>query len=144
MSEDRKQILEMLASGRVTAGEAERLLAALERNPAPGAAAPARTFGSLKYLRIQVEREPDPGDDAQTKVNIRVPIQLLRAGVKLKSLLPDDARDQMNEALREKGVNFDINQFKPENLDEMLANLNDLSIDVDKKSRKAKIRIFCE
>ncbi|HVU22015.1 MAG TPA: hypothetical protein VHE09_14890 [Rhizomicrobium sp.] len=144
MNEDRKQILDMLASGRITAEEAERLIAALERNPSSGTAAPTRTFGSSKYLRIQVEREPDPGDDAQTRVNIRVPIQLLRAGVKLKSLLPEDARDQMNDAMREKGVKFDINQFKPENLDEMLANLNDLSIDVDKKSRKAKIRIFCE
>ena len=143
MNDDRKQILDMLASGRITADEAERLIAALERNPTPDAAA-ARTFGSSKYLRIQIEREPDPGDDAQTRVNIRVPIQLLRAGVKLKSLLPEDARDQMNDAMREKGVNFDINQFKPENLDEMLANLNDLSIDVDKKNRKAKIRIFCE
>jgi len=64
--------------------------------------------------------------------------------VKLKGLLPEDARTQMNEALREKGVDFDVNQFKPENLDEMLANLNDFSIDIDKKSRKAKVRIFCE
>lgn len=144
MNDDRKQILDMLASGRITADEAERLIAALERTPSSGPAAPARTFGSSKYLRIQVEREPDRGDGEQTRVNIRVPIQLLRAGVKLKSLLPEDARDQMNDAMREKGVNFDINQFKPENLDEMLANLNDLSIDVDKKNRKAKIRIFCE
>jgi len=50
----------------------------------------------------------------------------------------------LNEALREKGVDFDINQFKAENLEEMLAHLNDLSIDIDKKSRKAKIKIFCE
>ena len=143
MSENRKQILEMLASGRITADEAERLLSALENGPIIDVT-PARTFGSSKYLRILIEREPDRGHDEQTRVNIRVPLQLLRAGVKLKSLLPDDARDQMNEALREKGVDFDVNQFKVENLDEMLANLNDLSIDIDKKNRKAKVRIFCE
>jgi hypothetical protein len=143
MSENRKRILEMLAAGRITAGEAERLLSALENGPIIDVT-PARTVGSLKYLRILIEREPDRDHDEQTRVNIRVPLQLLRAGVKLKSLLPDDARDQMNEALRKKGVDFDVNQFKAENLDEMLANLNDLSIDVDKKDRKAKIRIFCE
>ena len=143
MSEDRKQILDMLASGRITADEAERLIAALERKPA-AEAAPTRSLGNSKYLRVQIEREPDRGDDSETKVNIRVPLQLLRAGVKLKSLLPEDARDQMNEAMRDKGVQFDVNQIKPENLEEMLASLNDLSIDVDKKSRKAKIRIFCE
>jgi len=143
MSEDRKQILEMLAAGKVTADEAERLIAALERTPS-SEVAPAKSFGASKYLRILVERDPDRGDDTQTRVNIRVPLQLLRAGVKLKSLLPEDARDQMNEAMREKGMGFDINQFSGENLDEMLAQMNDLSIDIDKKNRKAKVRIFCE
>lgn len=143
MSEDRKQILEMLAAGKVTADEAERLIAALERTPS-SEVAPAKSFRASKYLRILVERDPDRGDDTQTRVNIRVPLQLLRAGVKLKSLLPEDARDQMNEALREKGMGFDINQFSGENLDEMLAQMNDLSIDIDKKNRKAKVRIFCE
>ena len=143
MSENRKRILEMLANGRINPDEAERLLTALENGPIVDVT-PARTFGSSKYLRILIEREPDRDHDEQTRVNIRVPLQLLRAGVKLKSLLPDDTRDQMNEALREKGVDFDINQFKAENLEEMLANLNDLSIDIDKKSRKAKVRIFCE
>ena len=143
MNENRRRILEMLASGRINADEAERLLSALESRPAIDAT-PSRTFGTSKYLRILVEREPERAGDEQTKVNIRVPLQLLRAGVKLKSLLPDDAREQMNEALRAKGVDFDINQFKAENLDELLANLNDLSIDIDKKSRKAKVRIFCE
>ena len=143
MSENRKRILEMLANGRISAYEAERLLNALENGPIVDVT-PARTFGTSKYLRILVEREPERDGDEQTKVNIRVPLQLLRAGVKLKGLLPEDARDQMNEALREKGVDFDVNQFKVENLDEMLANLNDLSIDIDKKSRKAKVRIFCE
>jgi len=143
MSENRRRILDMLATGRINAAEAERLLNAIENGPIVDVT-PARTFGASKYLRILIERDPDRDDDEQTRVNIRVPIQLLKAGVKLKGLLPDEARDQLNEALREKGVAFDVNQFKAENLDEMLANLNDLSIDVDKKSRKAKIRIFCE
>ena len=143
MSENRKRILDMLAGGRITAGEAERLLNALENGPIVDVT-PARSFGTSKYLRILVEREPERAGDEETRVNIRVPLQLLRAGVKLKGLIPDEAREQMNEALREKGVDFDVNQFKAENLDEMLANLNDLSIDIDKKSRKAKVRIFCE
>lgn len=143
MSENRRRILEMLANGRINAGEAERLLSALDNGPNVEAA-PARSFGNSKYLRILVERQPERAGDEETKVNIRVPLQLLRAGVKLKSLLPDEARDQLNEALREKGVAFDVNQFKAENLDELLENLNDLTIDIDKKSRKAKVRMFCE
>jgi len=34
MNENRRQILEMLAAGKITADEAERLIAALESGPA--------------------------------------------------------------------------------------------------------------
>ncbi len=36
MNENRRQILEMLAAGKITADEAERLIAALEGPPAAG------------------------------------------------------------------------------------------------------------
>jgi hypothetical protein len=43
MSENRKQILDMLAAGKITADEAERLIAALERAPGgDSAGAPTR------------------------------------------------------------------------------------------------------
>lgn len=141
MNEDRKQILEMLSSGRITADEAERLMAALDGAPASSPA----PKGMPKYLRVQIEADDRHGGDTMTKVNIRVPLALLRAGVKLKSLLPEDARDQVNEAMREKGMDFDINQIKPENLDELIENLKDVSIDISgKKNRHATIRVFCE
>lgn len=75
---------------------------------------------------------------------IRVPIALLRAGVKFANLIPREARGKVNEVLREKGMSFDINQMKPENLDELIDNLQDLSIGVDKKNRKATVKLFCE
>jgi uncharacterized protein YhdP len=143
MSENRKQILSMLAEGRITAGEAERLIAALE-NPAPEAASmPAAA--PPKYLRVLIEAGDDADGETKTRVNIRVPLRLLRAGVKLASLLPPDARDQMNEALKEKGVAFDIHQFRPENLDELIENLKDVSIDVAKGGTKTvTIKVFSE
>jgi hypothetical protein len=88
-----------------------------------------------KYLRVVVEAEDDHGADTLTKVNIRVPFQLLRAGVKLANFLPPKARTQVNEALREKGVDFDLNQIKPENLDELIEQLQDMVIDIDHDKR---------
>jgi hypothetical protein len=41
MNEDRRKILEMLATGKITADEADRLLAAMERGPADSGAADA-------------------------------------------------------------------------------------------------------
>ncbi|MBU6296883.1 MAG: hypothetical protein KGJ79_04955 [Alphaproteobacteria bacterium] len=140
MNEDRKQILQMLSEGKITPDEAERLIAALEKT---GDAAPYRD-GAPKYLRVLVEAEKEGAGEELTKVNIRVPITLLRAGVKLAGLIPQEARGHVNEALREKGMTFDISQLKPENLDELIDNLRDLSIDVDQKNRLVKVKVFCE
>lgn len=143
MNDDRRSILGMLAEGKITADEAERLLVALDRAPA-AAAAPA-DFPSnrprAKYLRVCVDTD-EPGDGGPTKVNIRVPMQLLRAGVRLSSIIPPAARDQVNAALREQGVPFDLHQLRPENLEDLVDQLNDLTVDVDQE--KTKVRIFCE
>jgi hypothetical protein len=145
MSEDRRSILQMLAEGKVTADEAERLIAALERpsaNALPGAG-PTPTGPSRpppKYLRVAVDT--DEGHGGPTKVNVRVPMQLLRAGVRLSSIIPAHAREKVNAAMARNGVDFDINSLKPENLEALIEQLNDLTVDVDQE--RTKVRIFCE
>jgi hypothetical protein len=145
MSDNRKQILEMLAEGRITAAEAERLLAALDGAAAAAESKPPAAVAPPRYLRVQIDADDAKGGDVRSKVNIRVPLQLLRAGVKLASVLPPDARERMNEALHEKGVGLDINQIKPENLDELIENLKDVSIDVSgRRGRTATIKVSVE
>lgn len=141
MSEDRRSILQMLSEGKLTPDEAERLIAALERDPAPrleGAAPKSKP--APKYLRVAVDT--DEGHGGPTKVNVRVPMNLLRAGVRLSSIIPPHARDRVNAAMRENGVPFDINSLKPENLEELVEQLNDLTVDVDQD--RTKVRIYCE
>ena len=141
MNEHRREILEMLASGKITASEAERLIAAFDKNQSAGTSAQkSAAKPSPKYLRVLVETEEDK--DGPVKVNVRVPMQLLRAGVRLASLIPAQARDHVNDAMREHGVMIDLNQIKPENLEEILDQLNDLTVDVDQKNNK--VRVFCE
>jgi hypothetical protein len=140
MSENRRQILQMLSEGKITADEAERLIAAVEKETAgasPGAAAP-RTE-KLKYLRVVVD---STDHDGPTKVNVRVPMQLLRAGVRLTNFIPPAARERMNSAMKSKGIDFDVNQLKPENLEELIEQLNDFTVDIDHDD--AKVRVFCE
>jgi hypothetical protein len=147
MSENRKQILEMLSSGRINADEADRLLAALETGDAQSS-----TSGSalnpkspFKYLRVVVD-SADSGADGATKVNLRVPLQLLRAGVRLAGLIPPGALHKANDALREQGVPIDLSKVKPENLEELVEQLHDLSVDIDapEKNGKVNVRVFCE
>ncbi len=141
MNENRRKILEMLAQGKITAEEAERLIGALEREPpAVGPSSEPSAKAKPKYLRVVVSDENKQGKPVQ--VNVRVPLQLLRAGVKLTSLIPAHARDRVNFALHKEGIQFDLNQINPQNLEELLEHLEDLTVDIDEQ--KTKARIFCE
>jgi SHOCT-like protein len=149
MNEHRREILDMLAAGKITSDEADRLLAALDKDKDKGQPMRAATSGSNsspkpqpKYIRVLVEAEDDKARGGPVKVNVRVPMQLLRAGVRLASLIPAPARDRVNAALHEKGMVFDLNQIKPENLEELVDQLNDLTVDVDQSN--TKVRVFCE
>jgi len=141
MNDNRRQVLEMLANGKITAEEAERLIAALERNGSNGAGATALSEADkVKYLRVLVDTK-DPLD-GPTKVNVRVPMQLLRAGVRLTGVIPASAREEVNNALRKEGIAFDINNVTPQNLEELIEQLRELTVDVDNEN--TKVRVFCE
>ncbi len=139
MNAERKQILQMLSDGQINTDEAERLLGAVEQGPRE--AAPRAPGEKPKYLRVVVDAE-DHKSGGPVKVNVRVPMQLLRAGVRLSSIIPPQARDRANAAMHEHGVTFDLNQLKPENLEDLIEQLDDLTVDVDQD--RAKVRVFCE
>jgi hypothetical protein len=138
MNDNRRQILDMLAQGKITAEEAERLIAALERGAA-GATAMSES-DKVKYLRVLVDTN-DP-QEGPTKVNVRVPMQLLRAGVRLTGVIPASARQEVNNALRKEGIPFDINNLTPQNLEELVEQLRELTVNVDNEN--TKVRVFCE
>jgi hypothetical protein len=141
MNEHRRRILDMLAGGKITADEAEKLIVALE-TPSENAQPPKPA--SPKYLRVMVDADDGTGRDTPKKVNIRVPLQLLRAGVRLSGMMPEHARERVNQRLRERGIAFDIAQLKPENIEELIAQLNDLSVDVDAANGHKRVKVFCE
>jgi hypothetical protein len=140
VNEQRRQILEMLAEGKVTADEAERLINALEREqpeaPQPGA---PRQKPRPKYLRVLVE---DNSSDPPGRVNVRVPLQLLRAGVRLTSLIPPQALTRINAKLSDSGVPIDLTLLKPQDIEELIDQLDEVTIDVDDPD--SKVQVFCE
>jgi hypothetical protein len=147
MGEETRKILEMLREGKIGTEEAEKLLAVVAPESASaGGSAEGRTDSAgtaggqaKKYLRIQVE--PEPGVEHGDRVNIRVPMKLIRAGLKLASFLPKDAQTQVDKALHDKGMEFNLSQLKPEDLEELVSNLDELTVDVEGKE---KVRIYAE
>ncbi len=104
-------------------------------------AASASPKAGPKYLRVLVDTD-EPAQGGPTKVNIRVPLALVRAGVRLTSVIPPQAREHINAEMAKNGVPFDIGQIRPENLEDMIDQINDLQVDVDQE--RTKVRVFCE
>ena len=144
MEDNRRQILDMLAEGKIQVDEAERLLSLVsaEGESADHEQPTTANRSSAKYLRICVEPGDDADDDHAERVNIRVPLALIRAGVKLAALIPSSSADSVNEELRKKGIKFDIGSLKAEDLDPLIDALQDLEVDV--KGGRHKVRVFVE
>jgi Fe-S-cluster formation regulator IscX/YfhJ len=139
MSDNQKRILDMLAEGKISADEAQKLLGAIGPESDETRSTPTR---DAKYLRVVIHPDPDaPETDDVRKVNVRIPIALIRAGIKFTSLIPADASGQINAALKEKGIDFDVRNLKPEDLEELIAALHDLEVDVQSGKEKAHIYV---
>jgi hypothetical protein len=82
------------------------------------------------------------GGDGPGRVNVRVPLQLLRAGVRLTSLIPPQALTQVNAELNKSEVPIDLTQLKPQHIEELVDQLDDVTVDVDHP--EAKVQVFCE
>ncbi len=146
MSSERMQILEMLQEGKINARDAERLLRALGKSmPDDGEddETRPRRRGGAKYFRVVVEPRPEAGGDPLgERVNIRVPIAVIRAGMKLTALIPAQASERVNQALSEKGVDFDIRKLDTSQVEELIEALSDLEVDVSDGAQR--VRVFVE
>ena len=137
MTEERKKILEMLANGKITIAEAEKLLNAVEskidETPKGELLSPTKI---PKYLFVKVDSTN--GD----KVNIRIPLKIIRAGIKLKSLIPQEAQEKIDEKLGEKGVNFKLEDISDENIHELMEALTEFEVNVEDRKGE-NVRIYC-
>lgn len=143
MSEERQRILAMIAQGKISVQEAEKLLDALNISKgdsmnAQYGAPTADVKRNVKFLRVVVEsKEKD-------NVNVRVPMALLRAGLRLSALIPPVAYQKINEKMAEKGVEFDINQFlKSGNIEELIESMSELNVDVN-SAEGDLVKVFFE
>jgi hypothetical protein len=147
MTDNTKRILELVAQNKISVDEAQKLLDLVEKEhtaenkqdiPETG-----KTWKDVpKYLRVVVE--PAGGDHSGSgseRVNIRVPVALIRAGMKLTSLIPSDAVEKANVALKEKGIDMDLNKIKAADIEPLIDALSELEIEVNDEK---KVRVYME
>lgn len=135
MSVETRKVLEMLAAGKITSEDAERLLDKLNAVTEPANNAPENRDSTgatppRKYLRVVVT-------GAGKDVNMRVPLSFVRTGVGMMGVLPIDVAQKLGE----RGIDLDaLSCLRGDKLDEAL---NALDVEIDKGNGK-HVRIFCE
>ena len=134
-SSEQKQVLEMLAAGKISVEDAHRLLDKLrqvadQRPDADADAAPAAS--KPKYLRIQAN-----GADDSDHVNLRIPLGMARAGIGLSAILPDWVQRHVVIG------GIDLTKELDLSSQDLLDNLEELDISLDSLSGET-VRIFCE
>jgi hypothetical protein len=143
MSDETRRILDLLAAGKISADEAEQLLKAAAQETEADAA-PAETPGAAgaepKFLRIEVHkaaRDLRP----EKNVNIRVPISMVRGGMRLGALIPGTSV-RIQDALRDKGLDLDWSKLDRADLAAVLKDVGELTMDVD--DGRARVKITAE
>jgi hypothetical protein len=156
MSESQKKILEMLAQGKINVDDAQRLMSAVGAEEGGRSEAGRKNTGQSdigaiankvlagrKYLRVTVTPPEGATDGKPERVNVRVPMSLIRAGIKLTALIPPDALDKANNALHEKGINFDVRNIKQDDLEELIDAIGDMQVDIE-GGKGEKVKVFVE
>ena len=167
-ADPRNRVLDLLSEGKITADEAKSLLALVsggERSRGDGGGEAReerrdrRERGHSRerdrvrdrqrgrgnsggvYFRVRVDPRVDAGaSPTGDRVNIRVPIGLIKAGARLTSLIPGAAADRVNEMLAERGIDLDFKNLDADRLEEILAE-GDFMIDITEGDFRIRISV---
>ena len=152
MGDETRRVLDLVAQGKITVDEAHQLLAAIGA-PAPAADATAAPpldgdRPQPRWVRINVHKPAN--DHRQAKdVNIRVPVSVMKGGMRLGAIIATFAGEKAARRMRERGIDLDLAKINgdfsklngPE-FDQFLKTLDDVHIDID--DGKAQVRITAE
>src|SRR5689334_2348254 len=123
---DARRILELLAQGKITVDEADQLLRAVDgaastASASAASAAAGATGGTTagasdpvataaKWLRVTVDKAPREGRPRK-QVSVRVPMALVRGGMKLGAIFPKLAHEPLGKHLRDQGIDVDFSKI---------------------------------
>jgi hypothetical protein len=141
MSDDTRRVLELLSQGKISVDEADQLLRALKdqgtRAEASSKSDATTTPAKPRFMRIHVHK---PGKEGRKDkdVNIRVPLAVIRGGMRLGTMIPG-LHASMNARLRERGIEVDLSKIDPAALESMLSDMGEINIDVEQSGEQVRI-----
>jgi hypothetical protein len=132
MSAETRRVLDLLSQGKISVDEADQLLHAIGT---PGLETPAGAGGEEavappRFFRIVVHKAATDGR-LEKKVNIRIPMSIARSGMRLAALIPGFSKERATAHLRERGIDVDLAKLDYKQIEELLKDLGELTIDVN-------------
>jgi|SRR6516225_4832697 hypothetical protein len=132
MSTETRRVLDLLSQGRISVDEADQLLHAMGT---PGLESPAASGSDeavppRRFFRIVVQKAATDGRP-EKKVNIRIPMSIARSGMRLASLIPGFSKERATAHLRERGIDIDLAKLDYKQVEDLLKDMGELTIDVD-------------
>ena len=89
MSEERARILQMVSENKIDAQEGARLLGALNAPSEADSGTETVRTGSARWFRVRVTDL----ETGRTKVNVNLPLSLVKAGIKMGARFSPDVED---------------------------------------------------
>ena len=152
MSDETRRVLELVAQGKVTVDEADRLIKAVSADgPAQTAAADTATDGRqrARWFRINIHKPAKDQTQRPKDVNVRVPVAVVKGGMRLGAIIATFAGEKAAQRMKERGldldlstINGDLSRMNGPEFDTFLKSLDDMNIDID--DGKSQVRITVE
>ena len=137
MNENSRRVLEMLSEGKVSVAEAERLLSLVDEEPETiTVVQPTPPTGAARYLRVTIDSDEDE------HIDVRVPLALIKAGVKLHTLLPEKATKKIKKKMKKNDIDVDIHNLRTEDLEQLIDALSEIEVNI--QDGDDKVRVYCE
>ena len=154
MSDERRRVLDLLAQGKITVDEADELLKTLganatrEAGAAPQADAATSDPQRTRWVRINVHKLAND-DRTEKDVNIRVPIAVVKGGMRLGAIIATFAGEKAAKQMKERGldldlstINGDLSRMNGAEFDVFMKSLDDMNIEID--DGRSQVRITAE
>lgn len=148
MNDEKRRILELLAQGKITVDQADELMRAVDARRPDAAPASTGELSPPRWVRIQVQKQAKEGREPK-EVNIRVPIAVVKGGMRLGAIIATFAGEKAAQRMKERGIDLDLSKINGDfskmngaEFDAFMKSIDDVNIEVD--DGKSQVRITCE
>ncbi len=149
-TDDIRRVLDLLSQGKITVDEADRLIKAVSADHTAAADQPGSdNRPPARWFRINIHKPAKDQTHKPKDVNIRVPIAVVKGGMRLGAIIATFAGEKAAQRMKERGVDLDLatingdfSRMNGAEFDSFLRSLDEMNIEVD--DGKSQVRITTE